>query len=292
MTQETGTQGTDPREYQHLLHGPRFAWWRPPLATSLVFVFFLAGAVLVYFASRLLGIERGLDPDAALDDVTSFTLLNVLLALLIPACMLATRAAYRDAKGSISSVARGVRWPWLWRCFLIAGPVFIVYVALDVVLDPPEGPGPAQPGWMLLAILAGTPLQAAGEEYLFRGFILQNVGAWFRDRRVALGAGTAVSTVVFVAAHGSADPWIMLDLAITAVVCCLLAARTGGLEAPIALHALNNVVGMVGSVVFGGWAEGFVDEHARGTPLDPLMTLAACVVAYRLLARRAPPPVA
>jgi membrane protease YdiL (CAAX protease family) len=115
------------------------------------------------------------------------------------------------------------------------------------------------------------------------------VGAWFGNARVALVAGTTVSTVVFVAAHGSADPWIMLDLAITAVVCCLLAARTGGLEAPIAMHALNNVVGMAGAVFFGGWAEGFVDEHARGTPLDPLMTLVVSVVAYRLLVRCAPP---
>lgn len=254
----------------------------------LAAIFTVLGMVLLYFTSTLLGMERGLDPDAALDDVTSFTLLNVLLALLIPACMLATRAAHRDARGAISSVARGVRWPWLMRCFAIAALPFAAYIALGLLIDPPSSAGPAQPALMLLAILVTTPFQAAGEEYLFRGLMMQNVGALFRGPRVALVAGTIVSTVVFVGAHGSADVWIVLDLGITSVTCCLLAARTGGLEAPIAVHALNNVLGMAGSVFFGGWAEGFIDAQARGQPIEPLCTFLVSVVSYRLLVRRAP----
>ena len=52
---------------------------------------------------------------------------------------------------------------------------------------------------------------------------------------------TVVSAVLFGLAHGSPDPWVLLSIATLAVAACLANWRTGGLEAGIAMHAVNNV---------------------------------------------------
>ena len=48
---------------------------------------------------------------------------------------------------------------------------------------------------------------------------------------VALVVTTVMSTVAFAPAHGSLDPWILIELGTLAVFGCYLAWRTGGLEA-------------------------------------------------------------
>ena len=119
-----------------------------------------------------------------------------------------------------------------------------------------------------------TPLQAAGEEFFFRGWILQNVGSWFPNRGAGLIAGTVVSVVAFSAAHGSPDPWVLASLAVFATTACLVTWRTGGLEAAIAIHAVNNV-GVFGLVIMrGGWNEAFISGTSKGSPISFLIDLA------------------
>jgi membrane protease YdiL (CAAX protease family) len=285
--QEAGVSQAAPtqtREYQHLLRGPRFAWWRPALAMlmGIVFVVLLllvtSGIAYVMMRSGVSGAE-----EFPIEDPWFFAFGNLLLAALVPASMLAVKIAHRDSAGFICSVVRRIRWRWMLRCCVVIAPLYVAYVALGLVLEPPAGPGPEQAWLLLLLIFFTTPFQAAGEEFLVRGLVLQNVGAWIRQPRVSAVVAIGVSTALFVAAHGNTDPWIVIDLAITGVACGWLAWRTGGLEAPIALHAVNNVVGMTGSVIFGGWGEGFIDGTSRGQPLEPLLTLVVCVLSVRWL---------
>jgi uncharacterized protein len=217
----------------------------------------------------------------------AFVFMNLGLASLIPACMLATRIAGGMPAGHVSSVVGRLRWHWAWRCTLITVPVYLACVLLGLLVEGPEGAIPAQQALLLLAIIATTPLQAAGEEYFFRGLLLQHVGACFRHPEVALVASTLVTTTLFTAAHGSADVWIVIDLALGSIAACILIWRTGGLEAAIVLHAVNNVVGMSSTVLFGGWAEGFVGPESQGEPLDPLVTLVVMAVVVPLLLREA-----
>lgn len=280
---------TSPREYQHLLRGPRFALWRAALAPVLSVALLFALVALVALVAYMLGVYRQVDEVMSATDMSpsSFAFTNLLLAALIPCCMLATRWVHRVHGGAMSSVTGAFRWRWFGRCCAVLAPLYLIYIALDLFLDPPASPRPGE--WLLLLVLVavGTPWQAAGEEYLFRGLILQNVGACFANARFGLIVASLFSVLVFGAAHGSADVWIFIDLAVGAAACCYLAWRTGGLEAPIALHALNNVLGMGGSIIFGGWGEGFVDETSKGQPLDPLLTLVVCVIAVWLVQRLA-----
>jgi membrane protease YdiL (CAAX protease family) len=272
-----------------MLRGPRHAWWRPPL-TMLVALLLLTVLIgLGVLVSYLLGVGEQVGAAMRSDqlDVTSFALLNLLLASLIPICILATRIVHRPGPGVMSSVAGAFRWGWFLRCCWVLAPLFVLYIALDLVLDPAADARPAQWGLLLLLVAVSTPAQAAGEEYLFRGLILQNIGVCFQNARFGLVIATLFSVVIFVAAHGSADLWICIDLGFGAAACCFLAWRTGGLEAPIALHAINNTFGMTGSLLFGGWAEGFVSETSQGKPLEALLSVVVATVAVVLMLRLA-----
>jgi membrane protease YdiL (CAAX protease family) len=279
-----------PREYQHMMRGPRHAWWRPPLAVALTVVFTLLILFAVFRILVATGHRQWLDAGMTRQGMAGpgpFALTNLMWAAVIPTSMLATRIAHGVAPGYLSSVTGGLRWRWLARCLAIIAPLYVVYVSVDLLVDWPEGSIPERQGLLLLVVLVSTPLQAAGEEYLFRGLVLQNLGAWFRSPRVALVVSTIVSAGIFAVAHGSADPWILLDLATGAVAGCILTWSTGGLEAAIVLHASNNVISMVASILVGGWGDGFVEADSKGDPLDLLLPLLTCIAAVTLVLRRA-----
>jgi uncharacterized protein len=277
------------REYQHLLRGPGFRWWRPPLAILLALLFALLLSLALYVVFRNAGLGAAATSSFEEGDLApaAFVFMNLGLASLIPATMLATRIAHGMGAGYASSVTGRFRWHWTWRCTRITLPLYVACVLLGLLVEGPEGSIPAQQDVLLLAILATTPLQAAGEEYFFRGLLLQNTGASLRHPLVALLVSTIFTTTLFTAAHGSADPWIVIDLALGSVAACILIWRTGGLEAAVVMHAVNNVAGMSMTVVFGGWAEGFVGPDSEGEPLEPLVTLLLMGVLVPLLLREA-----
>ncbi len=88
----------------------------------------------------------------------------------------------------------------------------------------------------LLVVLLLTPLQAAGEEYAFRGYLTQAFGGLFGREWAAV----LFPALLFALAHGSQSAPIFFDRFAFGVVAGLLVVRTGGLEAGIAMHVLNN----------------------------------------------------
>lgn len=274
-----------PVEYHQLLRGPRLRWWRPLL--SLLLVIGIGGALLLgVFAVggtlELAGV-RGLGSFD--DDLSPLTMLaaDLSLAALIPAAGLATWIAHRIRPRFVSSVVGGIRWRWLGRCVLVTLPVWAAYMALGLVVDPPVSGRPTQ--WVLLLVMAVvlTPFQAAGEEYLFRGWLVQNVGSLFRRRVVGLVVSTVSSAVLFSLAHGSLDFWVILNISVLAVAACLANWRTGGLEAGIAMHLVNNVSVGVVTITVGGYADSFVDTGTTGSPVEVGMALVVNAIAVALI---------
>ena len=77
-----------------------------------------------------------------------------------------------------------------------------------------------------MIVLLMTPLQAAGEEYFFRGWIMQNVGAWFARPMVGLVASLAVSAVGIL--NGASQPGPVGAGQRSPVLRWLPASRPGG----------------------------------------------------------------
>jgi len=98
-----------------------------------------------------------------------------------------------------------------------------------------------------LVVLLTTPLQAAGEEYLFRGYLLQAIGSLFRNRWVAIVA----TATLFALAHGAQNIPLFFDRFAFGLIAGWLVTKTGGLEAGIALHILNNFLAFGIALSFG-----------------------------------------
>ncbi|MDR7382320.1 CPBP family intramembrane glutamic endopeptidase [Promicromonospora iranensis] len=105
----------------------------------------------------------------------------------------------------------------------------------------------------LLFVFAVTivivPLQAAGEEYGYRGLIFRVAASWGHGPRSALVLGVVVSAVLFATIHLSADVWLNLQFVAVGVAFALITWRTGGLETAVVLHAANNVFGLLLALV-------------------------------------------
>jgi membrane protease YdiL (CAAX protease family) len=269
-----------PVGYLHLLRGPTRAWWRPILSFLVLVAVFALLTVPVYLTTMAYGLVSG---EASFEDIElwldrttdvegpigpgGYLLTTLSLIVLIPAAMLSIWAVHRIRPGFLSSVAGRIRWRWLLRCVIVLTPLWVLYLAISTLTDPPQSGRPEQ--WVVLLVMAVllTPGQAAAEEYVFRGWIMQNVGAYLARPLVALVVATVIGAVGFAAAHGSPDPWVLADLALFAVVASVMTWRTGGLEAAIVMHTVNNIGVFAVTVTIGGWAEAFVGEETKGTPL-------------------------
>lgn len=212
---------------------------------------------------------------------------NVSLALGIPTAFLTQWAVFGQRPRWLSSVAGGFRWNWFWRVLGIALVPYLVYLAFEItVMGGLDGLAwQANSLFMIAAILLTTPLQAAGEEYLIRGLLTRLVGAYL-SRMAGLVVATIISALVFMALHGAGDPWLNAFYLLFAVVGSILVWRTGGLEAAIALHVVNNVVGMAG-LPFSDISELFDRQAGSGNALVLVqMTLILVVAALALWSGR------
>lgn len=260
----------EPRSYVHQMRTRGYRWWRPFLALFAGVGTYLVLSVVLSLAWVLLDpslLEASGDPEE-IDLVSPVPMLigNLMLAALIPATLVATRVGHWRPMGKLWSVTGRIRWRWLGRASLVTLVVWGVYLVLMWFLDGGDvTERPPHWQWLLVITLLTTPLQAAGEEVAFRGGLLQGVGAWIRNPVVALVVGTVLSTALFALAHTSLDPWILLDLGTMAAACCYLTWRTGGLEAAIVLHVVNNVVIISLLTLVGGLEGAYVTEETTST---------------------------
>ena len=271
-------------------------WWRPVAGTALVLagtvVLILLGLGLTAAAAALAGRPGNAEGMPSFGPLADLALGFLLVATLLPPTLAAARWVQRRPAGTLSSVTGRLRLGWLVTCLPLAGAAIVtllgggIAVALatgeDVGLDQGlAGWGPFLAGTLVL--LAVVPLQAAAEEYLTRGWLLQAVGAFCRGPWVPI----VVQAVVFAALHGWGTSWGFADLVLFGVVTGWLTVRTGGLEAAIALHVMNNLISGVLLAAFGDLS---ADETAADMPwqlavvdVPVLLAYAAVVV---VLARR------
>jgi len=289
------TTPTTPSLFHQLLRGPRFRWWRPLLSLLLFaaftgLIFAVVGMIVVGGFSLAPSTRWGSPLSEDATNPAAMLLVDLLLASLMLSTLLSAWIAHRVRPGFLLSVTGRFRWRWLLRCLAVLLPLWAVYLTFSYLTGPPESGRPEH--WVILLVLALllTPFQCAGEELVFRGWLTQHVGAYFRHPVVGLVVSTLVSAAGFALVHGSLDPWILLDLGIFGVAASLVTWRTGGLESAIAIHVVNNVTLFVFTTTAGGYSESFVQTDSTGDPVAVLWTLGVQIVAVGLIlwqARRA-----
>lgn len=236
------------RSYSGFYRAPRWRWWKPILAVLLTVVLFLVFSLVFTVAGLIAdGVDlAGLaaDPDNLEIGPGLFLANNLALAMSIPTAMLVQWLFTGQRPGWLSSVQGRFRWGWFGTCVAVTLPLWIALMVVQTLLTglPPEVRVRPYTVVMIVGILLTTPFQAAGEEYLMRGLEQRLVASYFRSDVVGFVAGALVSSLTFTALHGAADPWLNAFYFVFGGLASWLTWRTGGLEAAVAIHVVNNVV--------------------------------------------------
>jgi uncharacterized protein len=237
----------DGAPYPLILRGPTYALWRSLLGVVFGLSLFLLLSTVVSQLVVVVGWALTAADRPYADYVRSAlaferpsgllgTNLGILTLVPISFAMLAVLHHVRPRW--LMSVQPGMRWRYLLVCLVIA----LVSLNGVLLLSQLASERPAlhvqQGYWGFLAvILLTSPLQAAAEEIFFRGYLLQALGSlvarpWF---------GVVVSSVVFALLHGTQNLPLFIDRLAFGLLAAVLVWRTGGIEAGIAAHIVNNV---------------------------------------------------
>lgn len=197
------------------------------------------------------------------------------VALMLPAALLAARVTGRP--GMLHSVAGRLRWRLLLEAVVPAALLYVVaYTLFALATGSSLNPIP-NAGLLAVIALVLVPLQAAGEEYVFRGIIPQTVGRFLR----APIWGVIVAVPLFLVGHEN-NALGLISIAVFAIGAAYLVWRTGGLEVALAWHTVNNLVAFI--TTFLGVADPAAPVTATVMVVDialSLVTIAAFELAWR-----------
>jgi len=247
----------EPEPYHRVLRVRDYRPWRPVVGFLVVIVLALGILPVIALVLPLLwaladGHQAAYYVDRLSDRTITTPVLaytNVVLGGLAVAAWTTIRTVHRMRPRWLSSVVPGLRWRWLGMCAGLAlGICLIQAVAALVLADPSSAGAASSTGAQLtlaLVVLLTTPLQAAGEEYFFRGYLNQAVGAYFRSPWPPM----VVTSVLFALAHGAQNAPLFFDRLSFGLVAAFVVWRTGGLEAGISWHVVNNLVVLLYAVV-------------------------------------------
>lgn len=269
-----GDPGPDFRPQYHQLHRVgRPGWWRSPVGAVLLLLL-VFGAVplllgLVTTGVLLLAGSSAEEATAVLDVTQEVTplglgLLNVVLGSAIVSAWFVSWLMHRLKPRWLSSIAPRLRWRYLLVCVPLSVVALLASLAIALLLPVPEGQAPVgglnefttRTRDFLIVIALLTPFQAAGEEYVFRGYLTQAFGSLFIGRRLSVALAVLGPAFIFALFHGlSQDLPVFVDRLAFGIVAGILVVRTGGLEAAIAMHVLNNFFAFGLALAFGDLTE-------------------------------------
>lgn len=311
-----------PVTYPHLLRTVTWEqdWWRTILGGVALPFWYFAGILLllpVYLVA--VGVQSTITGEAYGDvfmglfglatgeiSPASMFYINVHLASITWVAFLLMAYLHRMRPGWLTSVAPKMRWGYFWACMGLSVVAILVSLGLSLVV-----PGAADDGTggavndftgeliaLALVIALTTPLQAIGEEYGFRGYLMVALGSlsgWIaertgitRERAMAMGTVVAIvgTSLLFALAHGVQNFPLFFDRFTFGLIAGILVVRTGGLEAGIALHVLNNLVAFALAIVYGNVGEALTvsEISAWNIPMTIAQNgiyLVLCLVVFR-----------
>lgn len=248
----------------------RSGWWTPLAVAGLALAFYMvfiivsmiAFAIVTFADTTILDRLAAMasNPTFDMTDPVMIALMLGTIALMLPAYVLASLIVNGRRLGLISSAAGRLRWKWMLLCGAVAVVWSAVLIALSLLVPGETGEAglsPAEnPMWVasLIVVLLLVPVQAAAEEYIFRGMLMQSIGRWLRHPAWAI----LLPVPLFVFGH-LYDVIGLVSVGVFAVAAGWMTWRTGGLEAAIALHVVNNLTAF-GLQLAGG------EEAAANSP--------------------------
>ncbi len=242
-------------------------WWRPVIGSIIMLVGLtvVGGLValipfVVWYAATSADLQSSLTTLVDLNNPTPAGLayLNLALASMIPLTWFVTRTMHGLMPRWLASVRPRVRWRFLAACIGVSVVALLATLVVSAVVPGQSSDVGSKANAFttttrdyLLVIALLTPFQAAGEEYLFRGYLTQAFGGLFHRAWVAV----VVPAFLFGLAHGLGQSVpVFFDRFAFGLVAGTLVVLTGGLEAGIAMHVLNNWLAFGLALAYGDMA--------------------------------------
>jgi membrane protease YdiL (CAAX protease family) len=303
-----------PTPYHQMLRTWTYAAWKPVVGIIVSGLAMLLVMPLVLLPVLALGVwlEGGPFWDtffraATLQEVTPAALLylNLVLGSMILVTWFNMRVLHRMRPRWLTSVVPKMRWQFLAICLGLSFLALVasIIVGMLVPSDEVDMLGPVNDftrttALIALVVVLTTPFQAAGEEYLFRGYLMQAVGSLIARSDVAKWVAIVVTSLLFAIAHGGQNFPLFFDRFMFGLIAGWLVIRTGGLEAGIALHILNNFLAYGVALTFGDLTESLTVSEVSWWNIPVTLTqegvyaLMVVLVARKLgLQTRTRPPV-
>jgi membrane protease YdiL (CAAX protease family) len=252
----------------------RNAWWRYALGLVVIAFFWMGLGYVPY----ILLVGAGAEPTPVLEFVAVNFSIFMMLAGLAVAVKLVHRRPFAsliapDLRVDWARVGRGAA-PWLVLGAVMALAEHMLYPGRYYLSYDPQRFYP-----FLLAVLLLTPLQAATEELVFRGYLMQGLGRITRRPLAIAIASSAAFTLPHmfnpeVEAHGMAI--MAANYFAIGMLLALVTLRDGRLELAIGLHAVNNVfLALMANYEGSALA---TESIFMATELDPYYSLVSLVI--------------
>ena len=242
---------------------PARRWWWGLIALVVYVVCY----VIVMYATGF--VMFALEPASSGGTTpTDFLVNNISIATDIVLCTLIAWVFFRQGFGWLVSVVGRFRWAWMGVTLGIFAAGYAVETIVEIIVYGPTGYGLGDmemkpyTWFMAIGILVTTPLQCAGEEFQSRALLPRLITSIIPFRVPGLVLSALVPSAVFMYLHSAQDPWLNINYFCVALMMWWLAYRTGGIEASIALHFVNNI--------FSEWMLPFTDfsdmfDRSEGT---------------------------
>jgi hypothetical protein len=208
---------------------------------------YVVGVVLILVAWFVLGAASYvvlLNLPLALDPWTrGYVELNFPFLPLIPVIALVVVAWHRRPLASLVTAFARIDPGRMALAFVAAG---VLFVSMSWLAGDDAAQAGSRAGLLLAlpAILILTPIQAAGEELLFRGYVLQATAAFTSSKAIVV----LVNAALFAGLHAfnpaaQASPLLaIVGYGLSGAGLAWVAVRDDGLELPIGAHVANNLV--------------------------------------------------
>lgn len=238
---------TDGQSYEYTTF-PRvfvtYAWFKPLLVALLTAVFTLMIQGITLLICLLWLGDPALMREAMSNSSPYFYSGPGLLvavggvAGMLPALALAERIVRGRPFSSYSSSRGGWNWAAYVKCLVLAVIVFGAESVAMILGMPDAGADGINKFTIFGAVICivVVPLQAAAEEYIYRGLLMQAIGSWTKLPALAV----VLSAIVFGISHSYGVLGITA-VGIQGLGFAFLAWYSRGLEASSAAHAANNL---------------------------------------------------
>ena len=223
---------TFPRTFEN------YKFYKPIIVIILTFIIMgILYAIISFISLQIFGIEflkTSLGGYEALNNGPAVIFADLIIIMFIPALYIASKIVKDRPFSSYSSSRGGWNYRLYFKALIIPIILFVIYQCIDTAVNGAKGTYSLSIEF-IIALLITIPLQCIAEEYIFRGLIMQTVGAWFKIPLLAI----VIQAIIFTLFHGYNSIGLIEPL-VTGIIYGFFTWKTNGIEISSAIHTANN----------------------------------------------------